>query len=180
MELLPNFLEESICKSFIEIYKDKVNPSVVVNENKGITKDSSRTSSSYYIPNSDPNIPELKQKVANFLNININQIEAIQFLRYLYNEKYNYHYDYLPNNPTNQRVHTILIYLNTLSKEEGGATSFYHYNKKVQPETGLAVWFRNMNEDNTLNTQSLHSGESILKPDSIKYALNIWTRQSTI
>jgi DNA-binding GntR family transcriptional regulator len=61
-----------------------------------VQKDLSRTSSSYYIPNTDPAIPELKQKVAAFLNIDVKQIEPIQFLRYLHGEKYNYHHDYLP------------------------------------------------------------------------------------
>ncbi len=180
MELLSNFLDKNICQFFIESYKNKVNPSTVVIQNSGISKDSSRTSSSYYIPNTDLYITELKQKVATFLNINVNQIENIQFLRYLHNEKYNYHHDYLPNNPSNQRVHTILVYLNTLSIEEGGATSFYYYKKKVQPVEGLGVWFRNMNDNGNLIIESLHSGEPILKEGSVKYALNIWTRQKGI
>lgn len=180
IQLLPDFLTQDLCNSLIQSYKDRVIPSVIVKSDSSVQKDSSRTSSSYYIPNNDLAIPELRQKVAEFLNIDIKQIEPIQFLRYLHGEKYNYHHDYLPGNPTNQRVHTILVYLNTLSEEEGGATSFFHYKKKIQPEKGLAVWFRNMDDQGNLISQSLHSGEPILKSNSIKYALNIWTKQHPI
>jgi prolyl 4-hydroxylase len=70
------------------------------------------------------------------------------------------------------------VYLNTLDIADGGATSFFHYKKKVTPKKGQAVWFKNMNDDGTLNTLSLHSGEEILTDGVIKYALNIWTRQT--
>jgi hypothetical protein len=60
------------------------------------------------------------------------------------------------------------------------ATSFYYYKKKIQPQRGLGVWFRNMDEQGNLITQSMHSGEPILKDGSIKYALNIWTKEHPI
>lgn len=180
IQLLPHFLSQDLCETFIQSYKDRVVPSIVVKSDATYTKDASRTSSSYYIPNTDPHIPELRQKVAAFLKIDTKQIEGIQFLRYLHGEKYNYHHDYLSCKQTNQRVHTILVYLNTLAPEEGCATSFYYYKKKVQPETGLGVWFRNMDDSGTLIPKSMHSGEPILKPGSVKYALNIWTRQHPI
>lgn len=180
IHLLPQFLTQDLCTTLIESYKDRVASSTVIRSDSTLAKDSSRTSSTYYIPNTDPHIPELRQKVAAFLNIDTKQIEGIQFLRYMHGEQYKYHHDYLPGNPQNQRVHTILIYLNTLIPEEGGATSFFHYQKKVQPEEGLAVWFRNMDESGALIPRSMHSGEPILKPGSVKYALNIWTRQHPI
>ena len=178
VQLIPNFLSQDLCETFIQTYKDRVVPSIVVKSDSMHTKDASCTSSSYYIPNTDPHILALREKVATFLNIDAKQIEGIQFLRYLHGEKYNYHHDYLPGKPTNQRVHTILVYLNTLVSEEGGATSFYYYKKKIQPETGLGVWFRNMDDSGALISQSMHSGEPILKPGSVKYALNIWTRHT--
>jgi prolyl 4-hydroxylase len=180
LQLLPQFLTQDLCKTLIDSYKDRVASSTVILSNSTLAKDSSRTSSTYYIPNTDPHIPELRQKVADFLQIPTTHIEGIQFLRYLHGEQYKYHHDFLPGNPPNQRVHTILVYLNTLAPEEGGATSFFHYNTKVQPEEGLAVWFRNTDEQGALITQSLHAGEPILKPGAVKYALNIWTKQHPV
>ena len=143
-------------------------------------KDTSRTSSTYFIPDSDPIIGELKEKVASFLKINRNQIEGIQFLRYLYGERYLYHHDYLPGNPPNQRVHTIIVYLNDLAEGDGGENSFFHYKMKVKPKVGMGVWFRNMTEEGSLISESLHSGEPILKEGVVKYALNIWTRVKNV
>ena len=150
---------------------------VVDNITKRHVPDTSRTSSTYYIPNTDPIITELKEKVVDLLKIQKTQIEGIQFLRYQYGERYMYHHDYLPGNPANQRVHTIIVYLNDLEEGEGGETSFFYYKLKVRPKMGTGVWFRNMTDDGKLVNESLHAGEPILKEGVVKYALNIWTKQ---
>jgi prolyl 4-hydroxylase len=181
VKILDNFLSHEQCQELINCYKDKVARSTIVDSSTQAHKpDSSRTSSTYYIPDSDQIIRGLKEKVADFLKININQIEGIQFLRYLYGEKYSYHHDYLPGNPSNQRVHTIIVYLNDLLDGAGGETSFFHYKLKVKPKEGTGVWFRNMDNNGNLVKESLHSGEPILQKNAIKYALNIWTRQNKI
>ncbi len=175
IKILNNFLSPEHCQELITHYYDKVSRSVVIDTTISYT-DSSRTSSSYFIPDTDEIIIELKKKTADFLKIPVENIEGIQFLRYKKGEKYNYHYDFFPENITNQRVHTILVYLNTLEESDGGATSFFHYKQKFIPKEGQGIWFKNINEDGTVNRESLHSGEEI-KTDVIKYALNIWTRQ---
>jgi prolyl 4-hydroxylase len=170
-----DFLTKDECDYLIQSFNDKVSKSTVV----GGQVHSSRTSSTFYIPGTDPTIKSIRAKTAKLLNIPEENIEPIQFLRYLKGERYLYHHDYLAgNNIPNQRVHTLIVYLNTLAPEDGGATSFFHYKTKVVPKMGTAVWFKNMNDDGTLNTNSLHAGEEILKDNVIKYALNIWTRQS--
>jgi prolyl 4-hydroxylase len=130
------------------------------------------------MPDSDENVNNLKKKVAEYLKISIKQIEPLQLLRYKYGEKYSYHNDYLSGeNIPNQRVHTVLVYLNDLKKEDGGATSFFHHKLKIEPKKGTAVWFRNMTDYGKLETKSLHAGEPILKENTVKYAINIWTRK---
>ena len=180
VKTIDNFLTKEQCTYLINKYKNNVVRSTVISTDNKSFIDNSRTSSTYYIPDSDNVIIEIKKKVSNFLNIPIENIEGIQFLRYMKGEQYKYHYDYLLNKPQNQRVHTILVYLNDLEVSDGGATSFYYYKMKVNPKEGMGVWFRNMAEDGTLITESLHSGEEILSDNVIKYALNIWTRQYKI
>jgi prolyl 4-hydroxylase len=167
------FLSDEDCDHLINTYKDKVSQSLVV----GNLPHPSRTSSSYFLPQTDPVISQLRTKVAKVLDAPIENIEPIQFLRYRKGELYKYHHDFLKgDNITNQRVHTILVYLNTLQPEDGGATSFFHYKQKISPKKGAAVWFRNMNEEGKVIEESLHAGEEILT-DTVKYALNIWTRE---
>ena len=174
-KIIDNFLLPEKCQYFIDTYKNKVVRSTVVNSN-GTFIDNSRTSSTYFLPENDTNVIELKNKVSEFLKCSKSQIEGIQFLRYMKGEKYTYHHDYISSEKVNQRIHTIIVYLNTLDPKDGGATSFFHYKMKVNPIEGRAAWFINSDENGILNNESLHSGEEILT-DTVKYALNIWTRQ---
>jgi prolyl 4-hydroxylase len=173
LRLFDTFISDEDCDYLINTYKDKVIQSLVV----GNLPHSSRTSSSYYVPNNDPVISRLRIKVAKVLDVPIENIEPIQFLRYRKGELYKYHHDFLKGDSIpNQRVHTVLVYLNTLQPEDGGATSFFHYNQKISPKKAMAVWFRNINDDGKIIEESLHAGEEILT-DTVKYALNIWTRE---
>lgn len=173
IKVFDTFLSDQECDHLINTYKDKVKPSIVV----GGKIHESRTSSSYFLPQHDPVILRLRTKVAKLLNIPAENIEPIQFLRYRKGERYTYHHDYLEGDTIpNQRVHTLLVYLNTLQPEDGGATSFFHYKQKISPKKATAIWFRNMNEDGKVIDESLHAGEEILT-DTVKYALNIWTRE---
>jgi prolyl 4-hydroxylase len=173
IKLLDAFITDEECNQLIDTYKDKVQQSLVV----GNLPHPSRTSSSYFLPQTDPVISQLRIKVAKLLDIPIENIEPIQFLRYRKGELYKYHHDFLKGDTiTNQRVHTVLVYLNTLQPEDGGATSFFHYKQKISPKKGMGVCFRNMDEGGKVIEESLHAGEEILT-DTIKYALNIWTRK---
>jgi prolyl 4-hydroxylase len=173
--IIEDFLSPDDCQTLIDTYDSKVFKSVVV----GGGVHESRTSSTFYMPREDLIVKKLLEKTSQILNIPERNIEGLQFLRYLHGEQYKYHDDFLPgNNITNQRVYTVLVYLNTLKPEDGGATSFYYYKKKVVPKTGTAVLFKNMKDDGTgCNTQAMHAGETILTEGVVKYAINIWTRQ---
>jgi prolyl 4-hydroxylase len=176
--IIEDFIPSDDCDYLINTYKDKLERSYIVNNATGkLEYESTRTSSSYYIPNSDSVVKSIKKKVSEFLSIPEENIEGLQLLRYLKGERFLYHHDYFKTpGITNQRVHTVLLYLNTLEESEGGATSFYHHKMKVYPKKGRAVWFRNMDENGNLLDTSLHAGEEILT-GSEKYAINVWTRQ---
>lgn len=177
LHLIDSLLSKEECQYIITKYESKLVPSLVVQQGTQQTKqDPSRTSSTVFLPDSDATVFGIKQRAAAFLKIPVSHVENLQFLRYKKGERYIYHNDYLPGNPANQRVHTIIVYLNDLAEEDGGATSFYHYKRRVQPQMGLGVWFRNMDDKGALIPESLHAGEEI-KTDVVKYALNIWTRQ---
>lgn len=184
IKILENFLSSEDCKYLIQTYKDKTNRSKVlinINDDKTMSDiHKARTSSTYFIPKTDKVITELRKKVSNMLEVDSNNIEGIQFLKYVKGERYLYHHDFLKCvNITNQRVNTIILYLNDLEEEDGGATSFYYHKMKVIPKEGKAVWFKNCDDDGKLINESLHAGEEILT-DKVKYALNIWVRQKPL
>jgi prolyl 4-hydroxylase len=172
---IEKFISENDCNHLISTYSNKTKRSATIS---GVHN--SRTSSTYFLSDSDMIVKSIKQKASEYLKVPIENIENIQFLKYEKGEEYKYHNDYFAGeNVPNQRVHTILVYLNTLKSEDGGETSFFYHKLKISPKQGMAVWFRNMTDDGQLVFESLHSGEPI-KTDVVKYALNIWTRQSKV
>jgi prolyl 4-hydroxylase len=178
LRILEGFLDPDACQHIITSYEDRCKRSTVVVNNEDIV-DPARTSSTYFLPDNDPVVIRLKEKTAMIAGIAVDQIEGLQLVRYAKGEQYKFHYDYYDEISENQRVHTILVYLNDVPEDAGGATIFKHLDRKVQPHQGRAVWFRNMNADGTMNTNSLHAGEEI-RGDAVKYAVNIWTRQRKI
>jgi prolyl 4-hydroxylase len=177
VKIIENFLSPEDCTYLIKTYNEKVFKSrvVLVHDGKGTSgTDSSRTSSTFFIPNSDPIIRNIRTKVSTLLDVDVRNIEGIQFLRYLKGERYLWHHDYLKAaDITNQRTDTFIVYLNDLEEADGGATAFFHYKMKVCPKEGTAAWFKNCNADGTLIRESLHAGVEIIT-DKIKYALNVW------
>ena len=176
--IIDNFVTKDVCDHLINTYNDKLNQSRIVNSTTGSSEiHPARTSSTFFLPDKDAIVRSIKHKVSDFLNVPYNHIEGLQLLRYQKGERYTYHHDYFKGeNIKNQRVHTIIVYLNDLDISDGGATSFFHHSLKVQPKQGTAVHFRNMDDSNVLIEKSLHAGEEILT-SAVKYAINIWTRQ---
>jgi prolyl 4-hydroxylase len=178
VKILEGFLEPEKCAYLIDKYQGRCKRSTVTSP-KGDVIDPARTSSTYFLPDTDPVVAELREKVATMVKINTTQVEGLQLVRYAKGEQYKFHYDYFDEIRHNQRVHTFLVYLNDLEMEDGGCTLFKLAKVKVYPKQGRAIWFRNTFDDGTYNTDSLHAGEQV-QGDKIKYAINIWTRQKPL
>lgn len=178
VKILEGFLEPEKCQYIIDTYKDRVKRSTVVSP-QGDVEDSARTSHTFFLPDDDTVIAELREKASQLAGVPADHVEGLQLVRYAKGEQYKFHYDYFDAIRDNQRVHTFLVYLNDLAMEDGGATIFKGYNVKVYPRQGRAIWFRNMTEGGQLNEKSLHAGEEV-QTDTIKYAVNIWVRQKKV
>jgi prolyl 4-hydroxylase len=178
VKIMEGFLEPEKCAYLIEKYQGRCARSTVTSA-KGDVIDPARTSSTYFLPDTDPVVIHLRQKVVSMTGISPQQVEGLQLVRYAKGEQYKFHYDYFDEIRHNQRVHTFLVYLNDLDMEDGGCTLFKLAKIKVYPKQGRAVWFRNTFDDGSYNTNSLHAGEEV-HGDKIKYAINIWTRQKPL
>jgi prolyl 4-hydroxylase len=177
-KIMESFLEPEKCQYLIHTYQDRCKRSTVVDALGRDVVDAARTSSTYFMPNDDAVIVELRRKTAAMVGVPESHVEGLQLVRYAKGEQYKFHYDYFDAIRNNQREHTFLVYLNDFSLEDGGSTIFKEYGIKVYPKTGRCIWFRNM-IDGKLNTKSLHSGEEVLS-DKIKFAVNIWIRQKPV
>jgi prolyl 4-hydroxylase len=178
VRIMEGFLEPEKCKYLIDTYDKHCKRSTVVDALGNDVVDPARTSSTYFLPDSDPVVVEMKRRSAELTGSPYENIEGLQIVRYTKGEQYKFHYDYFDAIRHNQRVHTVLIYLNDLEMEDGGATIFKKYRVKVYPRCGRAIWFRNM-VDGKVNDMSLHAGEE-LTGDKVKYAINVWIREKAV
>ncbi len=178
-KIMEDFLSPEKCQYLIDTYKDNCKRSTVVDNKGKDVVDGGRTSTTYFLPENDPVVKELRTRAARMSGEPESHVEGLQLVRYAKGEQYRFHYDYYDAIAHNQRKHTFLVYLNDLDLNEGGATIFKEYKIRVSPHTGRCVWFRNTHDDGSLNTKSLHSGEEV-KSDKVKYAINIWIRQKPV
>lgn len=171
-------MDSEKCQYLIDTYKDKCKRSTVVDGNGKDVIDPARTSTTFFMPNDDPVIVEIRRKAAAMAGVPESHVEGLQLVRYAKGEQYKFHYDYFDAIRHNQREHTFLVYLNDLDLQEGGSTIFKNYGVKVYPRAGRCVWFRNM-LDGKVNPKSLHAGEEVLS-DKVKYAVNVWIREKPV
>jgi prolyl 4-hydroxylase len=77
------------------------------------------------------------------------------------------------------REHTLLIYLNDVPVESGGATKFQRLNITVQPNKNSALYFYNLHKNGIGHEMALHSGEPIIG-NITKWAINCWIRTALV
>ena len=180
VNLIDNFLTSNECDELVKMAKNRFVTSTVYSTNTGAVDTSARSSSCAYFKSGENDIiKSIENKIASSLNISLNQIEPLQIVKYEKGQQYKYHYDYFGNETDqkqNQRVYTVLVYLNDLEEEDGGSTHFPLYKIRTYPYKGRAVGWNNLNQEGKENTLTLHAGEPILS-DKVKYVLTIWTRK---
>lgn len=173
-KILEGFLAPEECRYFIETYEPLLEKSTVYDQNGQLVETPWRTSSSFVMYNGDAHVIALKARISALVGLPMENIEGVQLLRYRKGEEFKMHHDFFTGGEPYQRVHTVFLYLNDLGGvDNGGATCFPHYGVRVYPQTGRAIWFRNVNEQGAVIQESLHAGEPVLC-DSPKYAVNVW------
>ena len=165
---------------------DKYLASAVQGENGTHTRDQSRTSSTAHIPKGvDSVVKCIEKRIATYCAHPRSHMEPMQVTNYTHRQFYDYHHDYFPNQPSDNRTTTLFAYLESTSLEDGGcggATAFKELRDAqgnelmVYPKEGDAVMWSNRNLDGTLNNHTLHSGKPVTCAHASKTGLNVWFR----
>ena len=116
-------------------------------------------------------IRAINRRIAAISDTDIRQGEALTSLRYTIGQQFRLHLDTLPG-VRNQRVKTVLIYLN--QGFGGGETAFPDHDLLVRPAIGDAIVFHNTHDDGTLDPRMRHAGLPVTR--GIKWLATRWIR----
>ncbi len=146
---------------------------IELSDSQGQTSDTRTSYSASLKDRNEPVFQAIYERVAQVLQVNTNQIENLQCVRYGVDQQFKPHFD---SGPTNHRLHTLLVYLN--DDFRGGETFFPELNRSVQPKRGSALYFLNRDDYNSVVLYSAHAGLPITEGQ--KYACNIWVRNRVV
>jgi hypothetical protein len=148
--ILDNFIEPSDCDKLIESAEADGRFKISKVTKNAIVDTSIRSSESFVFEKSEnPIVVRIENKVCRVLNISQDKLEKLQVTKYSKNNFYTKHYDFSAQNENkdkyanNDRVHTIIVYLNDLDEVDGGATYFHNHKIRVYPFKGRGIYFTN-------------------------------------
>ncbi|KAF6994317.1 hypothetical protein CFC21_011047 [Triticum aestivum] len=179
------FLSDAECDHMIELAKDKLEKSMVADNESGKSVQSEvRTSSGMFLEKrQDEVVARIEERIAAWTFLPSENGESIQILHYKNGEKYEPHYDYF-HDKNNQalgghRIATVLMYLSNI--EKGGETIFPNAEGKltqhkdetasecakngyaVKPVKGNALLFFSLHPDATTDPDSLHGSCPVIE-----------------
>jgi prolyl 4-hydroxylase len=118
----------------------------------------------------------IKEKLPN---ISIKHIEQAQIQKYENTQYVKNHVDYFNINgkkiTDSDKIATLIVYLN--DDFGGGETLFNHFNIKINPIKGSALFFQ-YNYNDYLNEKSRHEGLPVI--EGTKYIITFWVREQPL
>ena len=176
---IDNFLTAAECAVVIELAQNSValGGMGVSQTFSGSGAASSRTSSTCYLPVDA--VSNLLKRVNALTGVPLSHYEETQICRYTDGQQYSWHFDSIPmlfRKGWGNRLATLIVYLNDVPDDAGGATAFKDLDIQVQPKVGKALLFFPSYRDGTQDDRTLHSGAVTT---DIKWIANIWIHESS-
>jgi prolyl 4-hydroxylase len=178
LKVVDNFCTQDEADYLINKARDQLNKSRVIVDGKPVD-DQGRTSShsvAFHRHHQDSRVLPIIARGAMLAGVPWDHAEQIYVSRYGDGEFYHGHYDFADSFLTDHRLCTMLIYLNDLNENEGGATYFKDLNIAVQPKMGRAIVWTNMNPDGSKHLETLHAALPPRGADTEKWVIQLWFR----
>ena len=179
-----NVLSADECAQLIALASQRLAPSTLVDPGTGMDVANANRSSEgmFFQPQENPLVARIERRVAQLMNLPLENGEGLQILRYRSGAQITPHFDFLmPTNAANraslersgQRVSTMLLYLNDVV--QGGETLFPEIGFQVAPRQGSALYFEYCNSAGQLDARSLHASAPVGTGE--KWVATKWMRQ---
>ena len=187
--IINNIITEEEAKYIIDKATINFYDSLVIDDStdystEGNLDTNTRKSKTSWMHKDDPIIYNIMTRIANIVNLPLENAESLQVVKYEPNGYFKHHHDSCCYNNNScveftknggQRIKTILIYLNDDFTE--GSTDFPVLNKKIKVPKYCAIVFNPLAKDsNKCHPKALHAGLPV--ESGIKYVANLWFRES--
>jgi prolyl 4-hydroxylase len=184
LAVLEGVLSAEECAELVELSRDRLKPSTVVDPRTGENTIAEYRDSHgmFFRLEETPFVARLDRRISEVMNCPVDNGEGLQVLRYGPGTRTTPHFDFLtPSNATNrqslarsgQRISTMVIYLNDVVS--GGETIFPEVGLSVSPKKGNAVYFEYCNTRNQVDYKSLHASAAVAEGE--KWAVTKWMRE---
>ncbi len=182
--LLDGVLSAEECERVIELARNRLRPSTVVDLLTGEDKIAAHRDSEgmFFELEETPFIAKLDRRISEVMNCPIENGEGLQVLHYGPSAKNTPHFDFLaPSNPANreslvrsgQRISTLVTYLNDV--ESGGETFFPEVGLSVSPKKGNSAYFEYGNSVRQVDPKSAHASAAVNEGE--KWVVVKWMRE---
>ena len=178
LKIVDNFCTREEADYLINKAREQLRKSQVIIDGKPVD-DRGRTSShsvTFHRHHQDSHVLPIIARGAMLAGVPRDHAEQIYVSRYGDGEFYHGHYDFSDSFQTDHRLCTMLIYLNDLDQNEGGATYFKDLNIAVQPKMGRAIIWTNMNPDGSKHLETLHAALPPRGAETEKWVIQLWFR----
>lgn len=187
--LIAGLLSSQECQNLIAMSREKglfdlARRSKVVDIDTGESSNhTARTSTSIHFTKSEsPLLHSIEERLSLLTGWPIENGEGLQVLRYLPGQQYKPHFDWFDDSKAGGRLHlkrggqrvaTSVVYLRCAA--EGGETTFPKAFMSVNPASGGAVFFRNVDPFGQVDPLSMHAGAPVISGEKI--VLTYWQRE---
>jgi prolyl 4-hydroxylase len=173
-----NLITENDCDEIIKMAESQFRQATTLGVNNG-----HRIADYTWIYRNTP-IANKFLKIANIeTGLPIENMEDLHIVRYNVGGQYKDHHDFFHPGESyydrevlrgGQRVKSVIFYLN--DDFEGGETDFPKMGITVKPVKCKTIIWDNINEDGTLDYDSIHAGLPVT--NGVKYIATIWIREN--
>ncbi len=176
LSVIDNFCSADEAAAVIEAARDRLERSGVLIDGKFHEHEGriSYTAELYSRSYRHEGLFPLMQRAAALAGVPYTHIDAVYVTRYPEGGLYNEHLDFGDEYQVD-RLYTVLLYLNTVPEEQGGATVFPRLNVAVQPRVGRAVTWTNKNPDGSGHYENSHTASPVTNGGE-KWVIQFWLR----
>lgn len=179
---LENFLSDEECDRIVELIDANAGLSYMDGGSADIAVYSPtiRNSTTTVLDDSSGFLRDIKQRVADHLQVDISFGQQLEGQRYQEGQYFLLHQDWFDGRSffnmclfSGNRTWTFLMYVQ--DTEEGGETYFPRLDVRIKPRKGLAILWPNIHPDRTVIHESVHEGLVVTKGS--KYIVTSWWRE---